>query len=55
MVESRLTENRSDHLHIGAQMELAIVPVARDDDGNDIVSFAFAPVTGGAHGQDEEG
>jgi uncharacterized protein len=55
MVESRLTENRSDHLHIGAQMELAIVPVARDDDGNDIVSFAFSPVAGGTHGQGEEG
>ena len=29
-------------------MELVIVPFRRDDAGNDVVTFAFRPVTGGS-------
>jgi uncharacterized protein len=44
MVEARLTENDPDALEIGAPMELVVVPFRRDDDGNDIVTFAFQVV-----------
>ncbi len=46
-VEARLTEARPEHLKNGMEMELALVPLATDDDGNEIVTFAFAP-SGGA-------
>lgn len=44
IVESRLTENDPDALRIGAPVELVVVPFRRDDDGNDVVTFAFRPV-----------
>ena len=43
-VESRLTESDPSRLSIGMEMELAIEPFAVDDEGRDIVTFAFAPV-----------
>lgn len=43
-VESRLTESTADNLHIGMEMELCIVPFGKDEDGNELVNFAFAPV-----------
>lgn len=49
MVEARLTESDPDRLRIGAPMELVVVPFRRDDEGNEVVTFAFRPVV------DEEG
>lgn len=46
-VESRLTENDASKLHIGMEMELEIIPFGTDDDGNELVNFAFAPVGAG--------
>jgi uncharacterized OB-fold protein len=46
-VESRLTESDPARLRHGMEMELAIVPFGSDDDGNEVVTFAFAPVAGG--------
>jgi uncharacterized OB-fold protein len=43
-VEARLTEADPAALRIGMEMELVIVPLATDGDGNEIVTFAFAPV-----------
>jgi uncharacterized OB-fold protein len=45
-VESRLTESDPDVLTPGIKMELVLVPFRTDDDGNDVVTFAFRPVTG---------
>jgi uncharacterized protein len=57
-VEARLTEADPAKLVIGMEMELVIVPLATDDDGNEIVTFAFAPVpatAGDEHGDDAHG
>ena len=43
-VEGRLTENDPAKLQFGQQVELTMVPFATDDDGNEIVTFAFQPV-----------
>lgn len=43
-VEGRLTENDPAKLEFGMQVELTMVPFATDDDGNEIVTFAFKPV-----------
>jgi uncharacterized OB-fold protein len=43
-VESRLTEHDAAKLRHGMEMELVVVPFRTDDDGNDVVTFAFAPV-----------
>jgi uncharacterized OB-fold protein len=43
-VESRLTESDPERLRAGMEMELTLVPFARDDDGNEVVTFAFQPV-----------
>ena len=42
-VESRLTESDPSKLEIGMEMELVLVPLATDEDGNEIVTYAFAP------------
>ena len=42
-VEARLTEADPAKLEIGMEMELVIVPLNVDDDGNEVVTFAFAP------------
>ncbi|RMF08539.1 MAG: DNA-binding protein [Alphaproteobacteria bacterium] len=43
-VEARLTESDPEKLGIGMAMELVVVPFATDSQGNEIVTFAFAPV-----------
>ncbi len=43
-VESRLTESDPDKLDFGMEVELRIIPFYVDDDGDEIVTFAFAPV-----------
>jgi uncharacterized OB-fold protein len=47
-VEGRLTENDPDKLAFGMEVELTMVPFATDADGNDIVTFAFQPISTGA-------
>ncbi len=43
-VEARLTESRpGEARRIGMEMELVLVPFRTDDDGNEVVTFAFAP------------
>jgi uncharacterized OB-fold protein len=44
-VETRLTVCEPDALRNGMEMELVVVPFRTDDDGNEVVSFAFRPVT----------
>jgi uncharacterized OB-fold protein len=41
MVEARLTENEPDRLAVGAPMELALVPLYRDEDGTEVLTYAF--------------
>lgn len=43
-VETRLTEADPGALQTGMEMELVIVPFRTDDDGNEVVTFAFRPV-----------
>ena len=43
-VEGRLTENDPAKLQFGQKVELIMVPFATDDDGSEIVTFAFQPV-----------
>jgi uncharacterized OB-fold protein len=45
-VEARLTSADPDVLQHGMEMELVLVPLRTDDDGNDVMTFAFAPVGG---------
>ena len=45
-VETRFTQ--ADALRIGMDMELVLVPFRIDDDGNEVVTFAFRPVSAGA-------
>ena len=42
-VEARLTESDPDKLVIGMEMELVLDPLCIDDDGNQVVTYAFAP------------
>jgi uncharacterized OB-fold protein len=42
-VETRLTESDPEALSIGMEMELVVVPFRTDDDGNEVVTFAFRP------------
>jgi len=41
-VETRLTE--TEGLRTGMDMELVLVPFRTDDDGNEVVTYAFRPV-----------
>jgi len=43
-VETRLTESDPEVLTIGMEMELTLVPFRTDDNGNEVVTFAFRPV-----------
>ena len=45
-VETRLTTTAG--LKVGMGMELVLVPFRTDDDGNEVVTFAFRPVDEGA-------
>jgi uncharacterized OB-fold protein len=47
-VETRLTQTNG--LRIGMEMELVLVPFRIDDDGNEVMTFAFRPVDGGNSG-----
>lgn len=42
-VEGRLTESDPEKLKFGMEVELAIVPFFVDDEGNEVMTFAFAP------------
>ena len=46
IVESRLTVSDPAKIRIGMEMELVLFPFTTDDAGNDIITFAFAPVGG---------
>jgi uncharacterized OB-fold protein len=43
-VEARLTEADPTKLRIGMEMEMVIIPLSTDTDGNEVVTFAFRPV-----------
>ena len=43
-VEARLTECDPDALKPGLEMELVLVPFRTDDQGNEVMTFAFRPV-----------
>jgi uncharacterized OB-fold protein len=43
-VEARLTENDPAKLRFGMEVELSMVPFTTDDEGNEVVTFAFQPV-----------
>jgi uncharacterized OB-fold protein len=43
-VEARLTESDWHKLKIGQEVKMVLIPFGTDDDGNEIVNFAFAPV-----------
>jgi len=42
-VESRLTISTKEELNIGMEMELVIVPLYTNDEGEEVMTFAFAP------------
>jgi len=46
-VEGRLTENDPAKLEFGMDVELTMVPFTTDDNGSEIVAFAFKPVRRG--------
>ncbi|MFF5306851.1 Zn-ribbon domain-containing OB-fold protein [Streptomyces sp. NPDC013161] len=43
LVEARLTEPDPDRLRIGQDMRLTLVPYRVQDDGTEVMTFAFAP------------
>jgi uncharacterized OB-fold protein len=43
-VEARLTEADPDALALGMEMELVLVPFRTDDEGNEVMTFAFRPL-----------
>lgn len=45
-VEGRLTENDPDKLKFGMEVELTMIPFATDADGDELITFAFAPIQG---------
>jgi uncharacterized OB-fold protein len=47
LVEARLTENQPDRLAVGAEMELVVIPLYRDDDGTEVLTYAFRPAKDG--------
>ncbi|MEI2419309.1 OB-fold domain-containing protein, partial [Arthrospira platensis SPKY2] len=53
-VEARLTTADPDRLRIGMPMRLVIIELGRDDTGNELVTFAFAPDDDGS-GTSSEG
>lgn len=46
LVETRLTEHGDDRLQIGDEMDLLFVPFRHDQDGQQLVTFAFRPASG---------
>jgi uncharacterized protein len=49
-VEARLTEHDPDKLDFGMEVELAVIPFYVDADGDEVMTFAFAPVPDHAAG-----
>ena len=45
-VEGRLTEADPAKLKFGMECEVVLIPFGTDDEGNEIVNYAFAPVAG---------
>jgi uncharacterized protein len=43
-VETRLTESEADNLTTGMEVELTVIPLRTDDEGNEVITFAFQPV-----------
>ncbi len=43
-VEGRLTESDPGELDFGMEVELVVVPFRVDDDGTEVVTYAFQPV-----------
>jgi uncharacterized protein len=43
-VEGRLTENDPAKLQFGQEVELTMVPLTTDEEGADVMTFAFRPV-----------
>jgi uncharacterized protein len=43
-VEGRLTENDPAKLAFGMKVELTMMPFTTDDEGNEVITFAFRPV-----------
>lgn len=43
-VESRLTINQPEQMKIGMEMELVLIPLYVNDEGDEVMTFAFAPV-----------
>ncbi|GAB3008921.1 Zn-ribbon domain-containing OB-fold protein [Mycobacterium bourgelatii] len=43
-VEGRLTENDPAKLQFGQEVELTMVPLTTDEEGNEILTYAFQPV-----------
>jgi uncharacterized OB-fold protein len=43
-VEGRLTEGDPAKLRIGMEVDLVVIPFGTDDEGDEIVNYAFAPV-----------
>ena len=43
-VEGSLTENDPAKLEFGKDVELTMVPFTTEDEGNEIITFAFEPV-----------
>lgn len=44
LVESRITVAEPDDLRIGMELELVVDPLYVNDEGEEVVTFAFAPV-----------
>ena len=42
-VETRLTLNQPEDLKIGMELEMTLVPLYTNDDGDEVVTFAFGP------------
>jgi hypothetical protein len=43
LVETRLTENEPERLEIGAELELVLIPLYREEDGTEVLTYAFRP------------
>ena len=44
-VEGRLTESTPEELQIGMEMEVVFYPFRTEEDGTEVINFAFSPVT----------
>jgi uncharacterized OB-fold protein len=49
-VESRLTVADVDKLKIGMELEMVLDPLYTNDDGDEVVTFAFAPISSSTSG-----